>query len=80
MKILAIIALLGFSSFVHAWEDHPDKEDHRETDRIFKLAQLQTSAVEFEQKFAEEKEKKKIEAIEDKKLAKAEKKNETKTK
>jgi hypothetical protein len=38
-----LVSLLTIS-----WEDRPDVEDHRETDRIFKAAQIQTNAEFYE--------------------------------
>jgi hypothetical protein len=48
MRKLIILALLSTSVLSHAWEDHPDREDHRETDRLFKILQKVTKAGEFE--------------------------------
>jgi hypothetical protein len=39
---------------LQGWEDHPDKEDHKETDRLFKLIQLQTGAEEYEKRLRQE--------------------------
>jgi hypothetical protein len=47
--------MLAALNLAHAWEDHPDVQDHRETDRIFKLAQMQTGTAEYENMTDEEK-------------------------
>lgn len=53
MKILGITfgyiaAIATVITGVECWEDHPDIEDHKETDRIYKAAQRQTGADEYE--------------------------------
>lgn len=48
--------LLLYASLVpmlYAWEDHPDCPDHSETDRIYKLAQIQTGAEQYEKELSE---------------------------
>lgn len=39
----------------YAWEDRPDKEDHRKTDRLFKACQRITKANKYEIKLIERK-------------------------
>lgn len=44
-----IFTLLTLSfCLAHSWEDHPDREDHKETDRLFKQIQKLTKANELE--------------------------------
>lgn len=38
MKLLIILCVL-ISSHAFAWEDHPDKEDHKRTDYLFRTAE-----------------------------------------
>jgi hypothetical protein len=45
MKIFCCLVLLVLSA---SWQDHPDKEDHKDTDRLFKLAQMQTGTDVYE--------------------------------
>jgi hypothetical protein len=40
-RIFAMTVIMGISSLC-AWEDHPDREDHRDTDRVFRDAQEST--------------------------------------
>jgi len=47
-RYLLLSSLLIFNS-CYGWEDHPDVQDHRETDRLFKLAQKQSGVAEIEQ-------------------------------
>ena len=47
--------------FAYGWDDHPDLPDHSESDRIFKAAQHQTGAEEYEREIAIEKEKQELE-------------------
>lgn len=51
---IAVVSSLCCASLI-AWEDRPDIQDHKETDRIFKLAQKQRNAVTYEKKIADEK-------------------------
>ena len=39
---------LTVTTFLVGWEDHPDIEDHRETDRLYRLACEQTGYDEYE--------------------------------
>ena len=50
MKIflLMLAATVFLCCLCFAWEDHPDVEDHRETDRLLKLANEQTGYNEYE--------------------------------
>lgn len=44
LTVFAVVATLS----LHAWEDHPDREDHKDSDRVFRDAQNQTSVQEYE--------------------------------
>lgn len=46
--IILIIPIIAFFMPLNAWEDHPDKEDHRETDRLFRECQRITGADKYE--------------------------------
>ncbi len=53
MRILGIafayvVTISAVMTGVHCWEDHPDVEDHRETDRLYALANAQTGYNEYE--------------------------------
>ena len=50
-----LILMLCFLNFGYAWEDHADVQDHRETDRIFNLAQKQTGTDKYENMTDQEK-------------------------
>ncbi len=40
LAVLSMLTIYG----LNAWEDHPDTQDHRDTDRIFRDAQEATGA------------------------------------
>lgn len=55
MKIIGIslgyvlaIGLVTTAVVGYTWEDHPDIEDHKDTDRLYKLACEQTGYYEYE--------------------------------
>lgn len=53
--VIGLIAFAGlFCVNLEGWEDHPDIQDHSETDRIYKLAQIQTGAAAYEAKMIDE--------------------------
>lgn len=48
MAIIMTIMLIA-TTLAICWEDHPDVENHRETDRIFRQANAQTGYADYEQ-------------------------------
>lgn len=46
--ILPVVSIIAFLGRLNAWEDHPDKEDHREQDSIYKDAQRETGLGDWE--------------------------------
>jgi hypothetical protein len=59
-----LVCLLPLSAM--AWEDHPDLDNHKETDRIYKAAQKQTGADKYEDSMRDEQGKKDLEKFQNK--------------
>ena len=66
-----LVTLLSMN-FVYGWEDHPDLQDHRKTDRIFKIVQRITDCDAYEMRLMSKEEKKSLNHF---KLTKSEIKN-----
>jgi len=71
MRLNKIIVILCLGALCVSWEDHPDIPDHKETDRLLKLANAQTGYNEYER---EQLEKESQEALKNYKTSKFKKK------
>jgi hypothetical protein len=71
-KKVFVLASLCFAVHAFSWEDRPDVEDHRETDRLLRLANEQTGYNEYER---EQLEKESQEALKNYKASKFKKKD-----
>lgn len=60
LVVVLVSSVIAFLSPLNAWEDHPDREDHEKTDRLFKACQALTKANEIEIKLLEKKAKEAI--------------------
>lgn len=64
MKNILVFCILMFSVILnlssYAWDDHADVQDHKETDQLFKEAQKQTKAIEYEKDMLIAKEKEEL--------------------